>query len=97
MEITHERHCNETNDQMLNVFQRIWHFIKRVVKKYQEWETMKAQHRQLLNMSDHMLKDIGLSRADAVRLTEGYRFREFMAEPESSRIDKHPVRHSRDV
>lgn len=81
--ISQECQYKETNDQVSNLFQRVWHMVKRFVKRYQEWEAMKQQHRQLLGLSNHMLKDIGISSADAIRLTRGYTFRQFMLESDA--------------
>jgi len=40
-------------------------------KKFHQWNEASRQRRQLRNMSDRMLKDIGLSRIDAERIASG--------------------------
>ncbi len=42
-------------------------FIKQVWQGYRRWRMLTKHCRQLLEMTDHNLKDIGISRADAVR------------------------------
>jgi uncharacterized protein YjiS (DUF1127 family) len=42
----------------------------RVIAALLRWQELARQRRALLHMDDHMLKDIGLSRADAVREAE---------------------------
>jgi uncharacterized protein YjiS (DUF1127 family) len=40
---------------------------RRLVQALLEWRELARQRRRLLALDDRMLKDIGLSRADAVR------------------------------
>ncbi len=60
------------------VLLRFWRFIKKIFQRYEKWVQMKHQHRQLLEMDDHLLKDIGLSRCDAVRITQGHALWRFL-------------------
>ena len=83
MMISQDCQCSETNDGFSNFFQRVWHLVKRTGKRYKEWERMKHNLRLLFTMEDRMLNDIGLSRADAVRLNNAESFWEFMFKPES--------------
>ena len=52
--------------------------IRKIGRRYVQWVELKHQQRQLMAMEDRMLKDIGLSRADAVRITTGTRFWPYM-------------------
>ena len=42
-------------------------FILRIGKRLREYHRIARQRRELLTLNDTMLKDIGLSRADAIR------------------------------
>ncbi|MCP4670208.1 MAG: DUF1127 domain-containing protein [Desulfobacula sp.] len=84
MTILQDCQCNETNYQFLNNLRRIWYLINRTVRRYNQWHRMKHNHRLLFTMEDRMLKDIGLSRADAVRISNAHTFRKFMFQPESN-------------
>ncbi len=42
----------------------------RVITALLRWHELARQRRALLRLDDHMLKDVGLSRADAVREAE---------------------------
>ena len=64
--------------RFVNAAQRVWCLIKRFADQSRQWEEITRQRRTLLAMDDRMLKDIGLSRADAVRLTSSPGFLEFM-------------------
>jgi uncharacterized protein YjiS (DUF1127 family) len=55
------------------IFQAV-NALSQICRRYGKWIELKDQQRQLLSMNTRMLKDIGLSRADAVRLTSGPRF-----------------------
>ncbi len=79
--------CNETNDHFSNTFQRIWCLIKRTATRVKQWEEMKHNHRLLLTMEDRMLSDIGLSRADAVRISNAHTFWKFVFGPESNDME----------
>jgi uncharacterized protein YjiS (DUF1127 family) len=43
-------------------------FLSRAMKKLEEYAEHRRQRVDLLTLDDHMLKDIGISRADADRL-----------------------------
>lgn len=59
---------------VINLFRRIlW-----ISRRYARWVKIKEQQRQLMAMDDRMLNDIGLSRADAVRITSTPRFWSFI-------------------
>jgi len=82
--------CNEEAYQVANPFLRIWDLIKRIANRikrianrYREWESLKHNHRLLITMDDRLLKDIGLSRADAVRISNDHTFWKFIFQSES--------------
>ena len=50
-------------------WQHLGHLLQRLGKKLERWDQLSRQRQQLREMDDHMLKDIGLSRADVRRLT----------------------------
>lgn len=75
--------CSQTNQNFPNLFGRIWTRIKRIANRYRQWDAMKHNHRLLLTMEDRMLQDIGLSRADAVRISQAHSFWKFMCQPET--------------
>lgn len=50
-------------------FCRIRKSIKQVWQGYKLWEILEKNRRQLMAMNDYYLKDIGISRADAVRFS----------------------------
>ncbi len=50
-----------------NFLYRIRNFTKQAWQGYRRWKILKEHCRQLLEMNDYILKDIGISRADAVR------------------------------
>ncbi len=87
MTILQDCQCNETNDLFSNTLQRVWYLIKRSATRYKQWKEMKHNHRMLLTMEDRMLKDIGLSRADAVRISNAHTFRKFVFQPESNDME----------
>ena len=88
MMISQDCQCKETNHGFLNFFQRIWHLVKRTGKRYNQWNEMKHNQLLLLTMEDRMLKDIGLSRADAVRISRAHTFWKFVFQPESDVKDR---------
>ncbi len=87
MTILQDCKCNETNYQFSNTLRRIWCLIKRSANRYKQWDRMKHNHRLLLAMEDRMLSDIGLSRADAVRISNAHTFWKFMFQPESNDME----------
>ncbi len=52
------------------LWQRIGLFLQWLGKKLERWDQLSEQRRQLREMDDRLLKDIGLSRADAERIAE---------------------------
>ena len=42
------------------------------VKAYMAWSRMQRGRKALLSMSDHMLKDLGISRVDAMQYASGH-------------------------
>lgn len=50
-------------------YYRIKKTIKQAWHGYRRWQMLNKQCRQLLEMENYLLKDIGLSRADAVRFS----------------------------
>ena len=57
-----------------------WQNFGRLLQRFGQWIERSAQQerqrRQLLNMDEHMLKDIGLSRADVERIASRHGFRD---------------------
>nr|WP_321400444.1 DUF1127 domain-containing protein [uncultured Desulfobacter sp.] len=53
--------------------QRFYYRIKKNIKQawhgYRRWTMLNKQCRQLLEMENYLLRDIGISRADAVRFS----------------------------
>jgi uncharacterized protein YjiS (DUF1127 family) len=88
MMISQDCQCNETNDGFSTFLQRIWYLVKRTGKRYKQWNEMKHNHRLLLTMEDRMLNDIGLSRADAVRISNAHTFWKFLFQAESGYKDQ---------
>ena len=83
MMISQDCQCKETNDGFSTFFQRIWHLVKRTGQRYEQWDEMKHNQLLLLAMEDRMLSDIGLSRWDAVRISNAHSFWKFMFRSES--------------
>ncbi len=73
--------CNQTNQEFPNLLGRTWTRIKNTANRYRQWNRMKHNHRLLLTMDNRMLKDIGLSRADAVRISQAHSFWKFVFKP----------------
>lgn len=46
---------------------RLNHFTQKALDVFNHWQKVADQRRELRNLSDHMLKDLGLSRVDADR------------------------------
>ena len=57
-------------------------YLNHLRHRYGEWHEMQRQFSELLRKDDRMLKDIGLSRADVIRITQGQNFWEHMSRPE---------------
>ena len=75
--------CNSENYPVANPLRRVWDLVKRTAARYREWEKLKYNHSLLIAMDDRMLKDIGLSRADAIRISKAHTFWDFIFQPES--------------
>ena len=62
---------NVSSLDLLGSFQRAgrWHarVILGAVRTLRQWNRNQKTRRALLNMSDHMLKDIGITRVDALQ------------------------------
>lgn len=43
------------------------YWLQQITDRLDRWQRLARERRQLLALSDHMLKDIGLTRADAER------------------------------
>jgi len=69
-------------------FSRIQRLAHRIALRYDRWAMIKTQQRQLITMDDRMLNDIGLSRADAVRIASGPRFWSYMRGSEEENSDQ---------
>ena len=52
-------------------WQHFWRLLQRMGRRIESSAQLARQRRQLLEMDDRMLKDIGLSRADAERIASG--------------------------
>nr|WP_319392574.1 DUF1127 domain-containing protein [uncultured Desulfobacter sp.] len=50
-------------------YYRIKTFTRQVWHGYRRWKMLNRQCRQLLEMENYLLKDIGISRADAIRFS----------------------------
>ncbi len=87
-----ECQCDQRTYQYSNTLWRIWDLAKRTASRYRQWQKMKHNHHLLFTMEDRMLKDIGLSRADAVRISNEHTFWKFMFQPESEAIKDRPCR-----
>lgn len=76
--------CQTTDSTIafFTIFQRAWRYLKHLYERYGEWHEMQRQFSELLRKDDRMLKDIGLSRADVIRITQGQNFWEHMSQPE---------------
>lgn len=53
-----------------SLVQQLARQVERAITALLRWRELARQRRALLRMDDHMLKDIGLSRADALREAE---------------------------
>lgn len=63
-------HCEEQcmERPVYGFWQSIGRLLQRLGKRIERYSQLALQRRQLLEMDDRMLKDIGLSRADAERI-----------------------------
>lgn len=51
-------------------FQHLGSILKRIGNTIMRWDQLSKQRRQLREMDDRMLSDIGLSRADVTRIAD---------------------------
>ena len=69
-----ERCATPCIEQTLNGFwQHLGNTLQRIGSTIKRWDQLAEQRRQLRSMDDRLLKDIGLSQADVVRIA-GRRF-----------------------
>ncbi|MGD8352956.1 MAG: DUF1127 domain-containing protein [Pseudomonadota bacterium] len=71
MNATQRALMNVSGLDLLGFFERIGRWFTRIilrsVKLVRQWNRNQKTRRTLLNMSDHMLKDIGITRVDALQ------------------------------
>jgi len=71
MDVTRRAMMNLSSLDLLGFFERIGRWFTRVVlhslKVVRQWNRNQKTRRALLAMSDHMLKDLGISRVDALQ------------------------------
>ncbi|TNF46989.1 DUF1127 domain-containing protein [bacterium] len=62
---------NVSGLDILGIFERIGGWLIRAalkpIKVVRKWNRVQMERRALLNMSDYMLRDIGISRVDAMQ------------------------------
>lgn len=80
--ISQQCHTTHTTIAFPKMFQRPWRYLQQLLRRYGEWCEMQRRCSELLQKDDRMLKDIGLSRADAIRITRGQNFWKHMFQPE---------------
>jgi uncharacterized protein YjiS (DUF1127 family) len=70
MDVTNRAMMNVSGLDILGLFEGIVRWLIRAVlkpiKAFRMWTRVQKDTRAILNMSDHMLKDIGISREDAM-------------------------------
>ena len=81
--VTQECQSTYSTIAFFRMLQRLWRYMRYLSERCGEWNEMKRQHRELLGLEDRMLRDIGLSRADAVRITKGHSFWKYLFQPEA--------------
>ena len=71
MDVTNRAMMNVSGLDILGLFEGIGGWLIRAVlkpvKAFRAWSRTQRENRALLNMSDHMLRDIGISRENARR------------------------------
>ena len=77
---------------VFRIFQRFFRRAGLLCRRYVQWYEMKRQHEELLRMEDRMLKDIGLSRSEVVRVIRSQKFRRHMFQPEEGDHQSEPNR-----
>lgn len=69
MRLSHYQHWGHSS---YNFLQRFRNFLLSIGKRMKRYSQLTEQRRQLLEMDAHQLKDIGISRAEAVRAAKGH-------------------------
>jgi len=76
MDATKRAVMNVSGLDILHYFERIGRWLIRAILKpirvVRKWNRIQKESRALVNMSDHMLKDIGIRREDTMK--EGRKF-----------------------
>ena len=71
MDVTNRALMNVSRLDFLGFFERIGRWFagiaRRSARAASEWNRNRRARRALLNMSDHLLRDIGISRGSALR------------------------------
>jgi uncharacterized protein YjiS (DUF1127 family) len=71
MEATKRAHVNLSGLEILDFFERIGRWSANsatsITSTIRKWNHRQSTRKALLEMSDHLLKDIGISRAEALR------------------------------
>lgn len=68
MRQSHHQHWGHSSYSFLRHF---GNFLLSIGKRMERYSQLTKQRQQLLEMDAHQLKDIGISRADAVRVARG--------------------------
>lgn len=76
--IAQECHPCRPETPSYGILKRFFCWFAKIRRRYAQWREIQEQLEVLKSMDDRMLKDIGLSRCDAVRLTTGYDFHDHM-------------------
>ena len=66
---SHHQHWRHSSH---NFLQHFGTFLLSIGKRMKRYSQLTEQRRQLLEMDAHQLKDIGISRAEAVRAAKGH-------------------------
>lgn len=69
MRQSHPQHWGHSS---YNFLQHLGNFLLSIGKRMKRYSQLAEQRRQLLEMDDHQLKDIGISRTEAVRAARGH-------------------------
>ncbi len=75
MDATNRALMNVSGLDILGFTERVGRWILRMtlktVRAYMAWRRTQRGRKALLSMSDHMLKDLGISRVDAIQYARG--------------------------
>ena len=66
---SHHQHWGHSS---YNFLQRFGNFLLSIGKRMKRYSQLTEQRQQLLEMDAHQLKDIGITRAEAVRAARGH-------------------------